>query len=178
MESAAPLRNIPQPQQVTTHQPDQPTPSTLSSNRVVVFADMLGFAALTEANAIDLRMLHAHSRPLSMTLDDILRKPRNPLTEAFSRFHNSLKWAIQMAEDSHPLTAITFSDSVFIATNYLFEATSFAVNLAQAMLSQKVPVRMGIAFGSFAALSASRSSRGIDDRKSVDSVLAPAGVRA
>ena len=44
------------------HQPDQPTTGTLSSNRVVVFADMLGFAALTEANPIDPRMLHAHSR--------------------------------------------------------------------------------------------------------------------
>ncbi len=152
MESPDPLWNIPQSQQVITHQPDQPTTGTLSSNRVVVFADMLGFAALTEANPIDLRMLHAHSRPLSMTLDDILKKPKNPLTAAFSNFHNSLKSAIEMAEMGHPLTAITFSDSLFIATTYLFEATSFAVNLAQAMLSQKVPVRMGIAFGSFAAL--------------------------
>ena len=50
------------------------------------------------------------------------------------------------------MTAITFSDSVFIATNHLFEATTFAANLAQSTLSQKIPVRMGIAFGSFAAL--------------------------
>ena len=53
----------------TTRQPDQPTTRTLSSNRVVVFADMLGFAALTEANPIDLRMLHFRSRPFSQTFE-------------------------------------------------------------------------------------------------------------
>jgi class 3 adenylate cyclase len=37
----------------TTNQPDQPTAGTLSSNRVVVFADVLGFAALTEANPVE-----------------------------------------------------------------------------------------------------------------------------
>lgn len=153
MESLDPSRNVPsQPQQVTTRQPDQPRTGTPSSNRVVVFADMLGFAALTEANPIDLRMLHAHSRPFSLTLDDIVSGPKNPLTEAFSRFHSSLKWAIMTAEMRYPLTAITFSDSAFIATTHLFEAASFAVDLARSMLSQKVPVRMGIAFGSFAAL--------------------------
>jgi len=52
----------------------------------------------------------------------------------------------------HPLTAITFSDSVFVATSHLFEAATFAVNLARSMLSQKIPIRLGIAFGSFAAL--------------------------
>ena len=57
------------------------------------------------------------------------------MTEAFSTFHTSLKSAISLAEMQHPLTAITFSDSVFIATNYLFQATTFAVNLARSMLS-------------------------------------------
>ena len=153
MKPPDPLRNLAsQPQQVTTRPLDQPATGTVSSNRVVVFADMLGFTALTEANPIDLRMLHAWSRPLSLTFEDIVREPRNPLTEAFSRFHYFLNWAIMTAEMGHPLTAVTFSDSVFIATMYLFEATNFAVNLAQSMLSQNVPVRMGIALGSFAAL--------------------------
>jgi hypothetical protein len=136
----------------TTRKRNQPN-SILGSNRVVVFADMLGFAALMEANPLDIRMLHARSRfPQTLeALDEIIRH-RNPLTDAFSRFHTSVKWAIMTAEMGHPLTAITFSDSVFIATNHLFEGTTFAVNLARSMLSQKVPVRMGIAFGSFAAL--------------------------
>lgn len=113
---------------------------------------MLGFASLTESNPIDISMLNARTRPLGMTLDDILAEPKNPLTDAFSHFHHSLKWTIMTAEMRHPLTAITFSDSVFIATNYLFEAATLAVNLAQSMLAGKIPVRMGIAFGSFAAL--------------------------
>lgn len=126
---------------------------TLSSNRVVVFADILGFAALTEANPVDPRMLRARSR-FPQTFEDLdeMISHRNPLTEVFSHFHNCLRWSIMTAEMGHPLTAITFSDSVFIATNHLFQATTFAVNLAQSMLSQKIPVRMGIAFGSFAAL--------------------------
>ncbi len=118
------------------------------SNCVVLFADMLGFTALTEANPIEVHKLRA--RPLPMNLDDILT--RNPLTKAFWSFHYSLKWAIMTAEMSHALTAISFSDSVFIATAHFFEAARIAVNLSHSMLSQKVPVRMGIAFGSFAAL--------------------------
>lgn len=137
----------------TTRQPDQST-KTLSSNRVVLFADILGFAALTEANPIDIRMLHAHGQfPQSPEAFEEMTSHMNPLTEAFSHFPNSLKWAIMTAKIAHPLTAITFSDSVFIATKYLFEAARFANDLARSMLSAKVPVRMGIAFGSFAALS-------------------------
>jgi len=113
---------------------------------------MLGFKALTEANPIDVRMLQARDRPLSLELEDVLSIAKNPLTEAFSRFHRSLQGAIMMAEMRHKLTAITFSDSVFVATTYLFEATSFAGDLARSLLSQKIPVRMGIAFGSFVAL--------------------------
>lgn len=139
--------------ELTTPQPDQPKIDTQSTNRVVVFADMLGFAALTEANPIDIPMLNAHSRPfLYDNISEILSRPKNPLTDAFSQFHNSVEGTIMLAKMGFPLTAITFSDSVFVATNYLFEATTFAINLARSMLTYKVPVRMGIAFGSFAAL--------------------------
>ncbi len=130
----------------------QPTTESSSSNRVVVFADMLGFSALVEANPIDVRSLRAYSRPLSLTLDDIIGGSDNRLTATFSSFHHSLRWAIMAAEMRYALTAVTFSDSVFIATTHLFEAAAVAVDLAHSLLSQKVPVRMGIAFGSFAAL--------------------------
>jgi hypothetical protein len=52
----------------------------------------------------------------------------------------------------HPLTAITFSDSAFIATTYAYEAVNIAIYLLQTLLWQKIPVRMGIAYGSFAAV--------------------------
>jgi hypothetical protein len=132
---------------------DRSATNTMSPNRVVLFADILGFAALTEANSLDLQMLRAHNR-LSFpgSLDAILNRPRDPLARTFSAFHSSLQWQIMMAQGQYPLTAITFSDSVFVATTQLYQATSFAANFARSMLSQKIPMRIGIAFGSFAAL--------------------------
>ena len=121
------------------------------TNHFVVFADMLGFAALVEANPIDVRMLLASGRPGSMGWDNIL-KPKNPLTEAFSSFHNHIKWEIMMAEMSDPVTAVTFSDSVFFATSNFVVAATFATRLTHSMLSTRVPVRVGIAHGSFAAV--------------------------
>ena len=53
---------------------------------------------------------------------------------------------------SHVLTAITFSDSAFVATTHAYEAVNIAINLLHALLPQNIPVRMGIAYGSFAAL--------------------------
>ena len=125
-------------------------PST--DERVVLFADMLGFASLTEQCTLDVPTLRKFNRILSATLDDILVAADNPLTKAFSHFHSSLRSTLDLAEMKHPLTAITFSDSAFVATTHLFEAVSIAIDLARRMLSSKVPVRIGIAFGSFAAL--------------------------
>lgn len=123
-----------------------------SSDRVVLFADMLGFAKLIEKYPIDIDGLTVCDKPLSLSLDRFFRKSQNLLSDAFSSFHYSLKWAIMMAKMRHPITAITFSDSVFIATNYLFEAVKISVELVQSLMSQKVPIRVGIAYGSFAAL--------------------------
>jgi hypothetical protein len=122
------------------------------SDQFVVFADMLGFAALTLANPIDLRTLRNSSRPGAWTLDEILNRPKNALTERFSSFHFQVKAAIAIAELSQPVTAITFSDSVFFAAPTLPGATDFAIYLAHGLLTSGVPVRMGIASGSFAAL--------------------------
>jgi len=162
----------------TTHQPNLPATDTLSPNRVVLFADILGFAALTEANPINPRMLNAHSRPPQTfeALDEMMSH-KNPLTYAFSHFHNHLKWAVMTARMRHPLTAITFSDSIFVATTHLFEATQFAIDLAQSMLWQKIPVRMGIAYGSFAALSF-RSDVSADSEEHAAQFLGTAVVRA
>lgn len=127
-------------------------PSVPPVDRVVLFVDLLGFAALTETYPIDVAILNAHSRPFSSGFDTILSTPKNPLTEAFHGFHFALRWAIDMANMHRPVTAITFSDSAFIAFEHLIDAASLAVDLARSMLSQKIPIRIGIAFGSFAAL--------------------------
>lgn len=127
-------------------------PSVPPVHRIVLFVDMLGFAALTEAYPIDVGMLNAHNRPFSASFEMVLGTPKNPLTEAFHGFHFALRWAIDMANMRRPVTAITFSDSAFIAFTHLIDAATLAVDLARSMLSRKIPVRIGIAFGSFAAL--------------------------
>lgn len=147
-----------------------------SLEHVVMFADLLGFAALTEANAIDVRMLRARERLGSMTVDDLVA-PSNPLTEAFTRFHQAVKWQIMMAEWKFPITAITFSDSAFIATAHLWESVSFAAGLSYSLLSQRVPIRVGIALGSFAALRF-RSDIGADGGDHAAQFLGTAVVRA
>lgn len=127
-------------------------PSMPPVDRVVLFVDMLGFAALTEAYPIDIAMLNAHNRPFSSGLEMILSTPKNPLTDAFHGFHFALRWAVDMANMHRPVTAITFSDSAFVAFAHLVDAANLAVDLLRSMLSQRIAVRIGIAFGSFAAL--------------------------
>jgi len=151
-----------------------------NSEKVVLFADMLGFARLIEKHSIDLHGIMISERPFSVNLeniDDFLEKSKNPLTHAFSSFHNSLKWKIWQTKMQHPITAITFSDSVFIATNYLFEAVQIAVDLVQGLMSQKVPLRVGIAFGSFEALRF-KSDITIDGGDHASQFLGTAVVRA
>jgi hypothetical protein len=122
------------------------------ADKAVLFADLLGFASLTEQYPLELDRVRHSDRPLWHLENMIGSPPANPLTHAFTRFHQSLKWTIQFAQMSHPLTAITFSDSAFIATTYLFEAVSIAVDLVQSLLKQRVPMRVGIAYGSFSAV--------------------------
>jgi hypothetical protein len=125
-----------------------------NNNKVVLYIDILRFVALTEAYPIDIDLLKIHGRPLSYAhnIDKILAIPRNRLIDTFTSFHYLLAATLNLANMRHPLTAITFSDSAFIATAYAYEAVNIAIDLLHDLLLQKIPVRMGIAYGSFAAL--------------------------
>ena len=125
-----------------------------TENKVILFADILGFAALTEANPIDLDLFKAGDRLLSPSLnfETILSISHNRLTHTFSGFHSSLSAVLNLANMRYPLTSIIFSDSAFIATTRTYEAVNIAIDLIHALLPQKIPVRMGIAYGTFAAL--------------------------
>ena len=124
----------------------------ITDNKVVLYVDVLGFASLTEENPLDLDLIKASERPLSASIDMILASQDNLLTRAFTSFHNSLEWTTFLAKRRHRLIAVTFSDSAFISTTYLFEAVNMAVDLLQSLLPQRVPVRIGIAHGSFEAI--------------------------
>jgi hypothetical protein len=56
------------------------------------------------------------------------------------------------AQMQHPLTAITFSDSAFIATSSLSECIPIAIYILQSLLRSRVPARAGIAFGTFSTI--------------------------
>lgn len=151
-------------------------PDTMTKdNKVVLFADIVGFAELIESCPLDIdglrsretipSALYADLEPILSALNADLKrvlsgssadmsldvKP-NRLTHVFSAFHDSLGWQLYMARLWHPLTAITFSDSAFIATTYLHESVNIATDLLDSLLPQKIPVRIGVAYGSFAAL--------------------------
>lgn len=123
-----------------------------SKVRVVLFADVLGFASLMEQHDLDVEAIKISDRPGSWTMDTILASRKNPLTQVFTGFHRSLKASIDLAQMRHPLTAITFSDSAFIATTYLFQAANIAISLVQSLVQQQIPLRVGIAYGTFAAV--------------------------
>lgn len=128
------------------------TPIGGAEERIVLFVDLLGFASLTEAHELDLEAIKVFERPAGLTLEMVQRAMGNSLTKTFGGFHQSLKGAIDLAQMKHPLTAISFSDSAFIATANLYDATKLAIGLMQALLPQRIPIRMGIAAGSFAAV--------------------------
>jgi len=125
----------------------------VTDNKVVLFVDLLGFASLTEAHGIDLDDVRARSMPISPdSLGRLLASRDNPLTETFTHFHRCLKAAIDLGKMKHPLTAITFSDSAFVATTHLVEAANVAVDLLRWLMPSRVPVRIGIGYGTFEAV--------------------------
>lgn len=120
--------------------------------RVVLFADILGFASLTESNPLDVDRLKLLSGPVGERVFERIEASKDPLAATFAHFHEAVKFANDMAALHHNVTSITFSDSAFFATNRLFEAVDIARRLLLHLLWQKVPVRIGIAFGTLAVL--------------------------
>jgi hypothetical protein len=125
---------------------------TTAYDQAVLFVDLLGFAKLTEENSLDPEAIKHTQRPLSGSIDQLLAAGQNPLTRAFTSFHYTLKWTIELAQMKHALTAITFSDSAFIATSKLSESVSIATDILQSLFRSRVPARVGIAYGSFSAV--------------------------
>lgn len=124
----------------------------VTDNKVVMFIDLLGFAALTEAFPVDRDLIRMSDRPWLYNIETIMASQDNLLTRSFTHFHQTLKSTIEFAKMSYPLTVIAFSDSAFIATTHLFEAGDLAVRLLQSLLAQRVPARIGVAYGSFEAI--------------------------
>lgn len=119
-------------------------------HKVVLFADLLGFGRLTEQCDLDLASIRNSDR-LDVVFGQIFTK-KNPLTHAFTEFHRAIRWALQIANMRHSSTAITFSDSAFVATSLLHEVVGIATYLMKSLLRNGVPIRMGVASGTFEAV--------------------------
>lgn len=125
-----------------------------TEDKIVMFLDILGFANLTLENKLDIEAIKDNSGPLHKRFGRIFidRSTPNKLTEVFSSFHSTLEGGLSLARLECYFTSITFSDSAFIVTQYLNDAVSVINNLMCGFLRNEVPVRAGIALGTFEAI--------------------------
>jgi hypothetical protein len=80
------------------------------------------------------------------------------LERTFVTFHTVLDRDVKRALSTSSLAAITFSDSAFVIFEHSEIAFTFAQCLMRHLLFLRVPVRMGLAFGSYNGLRFSADS--------------------
>jgi hypothetical protein len=122
-----------------------------TDQKAVLFIDVLGFGSLIEAYPLDVDDLVGQER-LSHRFGKVFAERENRLTSVFWQFHYSLKWAVELARLSHPVTAISFSDSAFVVADRPSEVVEIGIQLTRSLLTSGVPTRAGIAWGTFAAV--------------------------
>ena len=125
-----------------------------SDKRAVVYLDLLGFAALVEANP-QYFATEPVDRPSWQTW------PTNAAAQRLSLFHQVLESNISSEQPNH---AMVFSDCGFGVFYTPTACADFAIALMQDFLRVKVPVRMGLGFGTFRAMG---TTSGITDRSTV-----------
>jgi hypothetical protein len=116
-----------------------------SENRCVLYLDLLGFAALTEANP---HYFMSEPAPSWQTW------PTNPAVYRLSVFHQVLESNISSEQPNY---AMVFSDCAFVVFYTPTACAEFAISLMQGFLRVKVPVRMGLGYGTFRAIGANTS---------------------
>ena len=113
----------------------------------VLFVDMLGFAALVEAEGDDLGELS----PIFKDIDrhGTFAPAANLLQYRFVNFHRCVEKARLKVQDARTRTVIVFSDSAFFQVSALDHALELARTLMRDLVENGIPARMGIASGSF-----------------------------
>jgi hypothetical protein len=115
----------------------------------VLFLDMLGLKALFNEEGSDIEGLE----PIVRSANEFGRSPApNLLAERFINFHRCLNLAGDRATKQGAGTMIIFSDSAFLQVDSPSYMLSCATKLMESFIRDGVPVRMGIARGSFRAL--------------------------
>lgn len=115
----------------------------------IIFADMLGFADLVEKegdNLDELSPIFTEVELYSPTQAESL------LGYRFINFHSCLNKARVSLQKLGAGTAIVFSDSAFFRTETFENAVNLARELMLDFVTSEIPVRMGIAQGSYRLL--------------------------
>src|SRR5689334_22401558 len=128
----------------TKHPMTQPFETTF-----ILFVDMLGFAALVEKEGDELNELS----PIFTGVELYSPSPAQSLLGyRFINFHRCLNQARVRLQDMGAGTAIVFSDSAFFRIETLENAIHLARTLMFELVTSEIPVRMGLASGSYRML--------------------------
>lgn len=115
----------------------------------ILFVDMLGFAALVEREGDDLNELN----PIFTGVELYSPSPAESLLGyRFINFHRCLNEARLRLQEMGAGTAIVFSDSAFFRIEKLDHAIDLARSLMFDLVTSEIPVRMGLARGSYRML--------------------------
>jgi hypothetical protein len=122
----------------------------------VIFMDVLGFAQQVVKDDGALGLLDSFynsSHSFNELLDRFTHPPpAAPIERLFALFHVGLEEEIAEALKGSHLHSIVFSDSAFIAFEHPIDGLVFCQRVMRKMIRGRVPVRMGVAHGSFKPL--------------------------
>jgi hypothetical protein len=126
--------------------------TTFEESKAVLFVDLLGFSRLTIKCPVIRDDFWIMDRPnradfLCVRLE---ATDNNRLIETYMHFNMALDDAIEQAllRDVE-VKAIAFSDSAFIASEHVYDAIDIAQDIWTTLLKEHIPVRFGVAYGSF-----------------------------
>lgn len=115
----------------------------------ILFVDMLGFGSLVEQKGDELNDLN----PVFTGVELYSPSPAESLLGyRFINFHRCLNQARVRLQEIGTGTAIVFSDSAFFRMTTLEDALSVARSLMFELVTSDIPVRMGVACGSYRML--------------------------
>jgi hypothetical protein len=124
----------------------------------VAFGDMLGFAQLVldQPDTDEVRLARAvldwHRRGKSKVAGG------RPLEDRFVRFHNILNGLLDELRFNQRLTSVVFSDSFFVVADDGDSILALCAQMMRVMLMNDVPMRIGVAYGSFCLLESRQST--------------------
>jgi hypothetical protein len=121
-------------------------------HRTVLFADILGFAALVEAHS-QLSPRFRRFSQLGGRYTSFRGAARaaslNALEIAFAGFHEAIAERVADARQHTDVSLMAFSDCAFIAVGNQTEALTIAQRLMVLLINRQIPIRIGVGTGTF-----------------------------